>query len=84
MHAIGFHHEHCRPDRDEYLIVIANINDINFRKRGMDVVCFGPYDPESIMHYRLGEYLQARENTEGAMVTGSYDSFLLFHTFDFA
>ncbi|PKC56091.1 zincin [Rhizophagus irregularis] len=61
MHALGFYHEHCRPDRDNYLTVIAKENDRDFGKVcEMDVVCFGPYDPESIMHYPLGCYSEGR------------------------
>ncbi|UZO18208.1 uncharacterized protein OCT59_009528 [Rhizophagus irregularis] len=48
-------------DRDKYLTVIAKENYTDFGKVcEMDVVCFGPYDPESIMHYSLGCYPQGR------------------------
>ncbi|PKC56452.1 hypothetical protein RhiirA1_429097 [Rhizophagus irregularis] len=61
MHALGSYHERCRPDRDKYLTVIAKENYTDFGKVcEMDVVCFGPYDPESIMHYSLGCYPQGR------------------------
>ncbi|CAB5208265.1 unnamed protein product [Rhizophagus irregularis] len=76
MHALGFYHEHCRPDRDNYLTVIAKENDRDFGKVcEMDVVCFGPYDPESIMHYPLGCYsegrhIQAKPGTERTNVMG--------------
>ncbi|CAB4383415.1 unnamed protein product [Rhizophagus irregularis] len=59
MHAFGFYHEHCRPDRDKYLTVIAKENDRDFGKVcEMDVVYFGPYDPESTMYYFPGCYPQ--------------------------
>ena len=54
MHALGFYHEHCRPDRDKYLTVIAKENDRDFGKVcEMDVVYFGLYDLESIMYYLI-------------------------------
>ncbi|PKK69819.1 hypothetical protein RhiirC2_850413 [Rhizophagus irregularis] len=55
MHAIGFYHEHCRPDRDQYVIVDKEkIDNINYEKlRKSDVRWFGLYDKESIMHYHL-------------------------------
>ncbi|CAB4383441.1 unnamed protein product [Rhizophagus irregularis] len=76
MHALGFYHEHCRPDRDKYLSVIAKENDTDFGKVcEMDVVCFGPYDPESIMHYSPGCYpqgqcIQAKPGTKRTNVMG--------------
>ncbi|PKB98178.1 hypothetical protein RhiirA5_465513 [Rhizophagus irregularis] len=55
----GFYHEHCRLDRDKYLTVIAKENDRDFGKVcEMDVVYFGPYDPESTMYYFPGCYPQ--------------------------
>ncbi|CAB4434792.1 unnamed protein product [Rhizophagus irregularis] len=70
MHAFGFYHEHCRPDRDKYLTVIAKENNRDFGKVcEMDVVYFGPYDPESTMYYFPGCYpqgqcIQAKPGTE--------------------
>jgi hypothetical protein len=58
MHALGFYHEHTRPDRDDYVNVIeGNIRsgkDHNFAKRASsDVDDRGsPYDYGSVMHYR--------------------------------
>ncbi|XP_022240922.1 low choriolytic enzyme-like [Limulus polyphemus] len=57
MHAIGFEHEHNRPDRNEYVIVIwENILPSNYFQ--FDIVyafefdTFGePYDYKSVMHY---------------------------------
>ena len=59
-HAIGFHHEHSRPDRDEYVQIITdNINRIDPRLQSeyalLDssrVKSLGVgYDYNSIMHY---------------------------------
>lgn len=59
-HAIGFYHEHSRPDRDEYVeIIYSNIDmlDPTFRKdyrllNPSEVNSLGVgYDYNSIMHY---------------------------------
>ncbi|XP_055345375.1 astacin-like metalloendopeptidase [Paramacrobiotus metropolitanus] len=56
LHALGFLHEHSRPDRDDYVTVNASnivpgIDPRNWVKlREMET--FGlPYDLESVMHY---------------------------------
>ncbi|XP_076349511.1 astacin-like isoform X2 [Tachypleus tridentatus] len=57
IHAIGFEHEHNRPDRNEYIIIKwENILPSNFYQ--FDIVyafefdTFGePYDYKSVMHY---------------------------------
>lgn len=69
MHAIGFYHEHCRPDRDQYVIVDKEkIDNINYEKlRTSDVRMFGPYDKKSIMHYHL--YLKSGEVDSGIGMT---------------
>jgi len=56
-HALGFHHEQSRPDRDQYVeIVWDNINSDNkhnFRKYSHSSIdsLGSPYDYGSIMHY---------------------------------
>lgn len=57
-HAIGFWHEHTRPDRDSYVrIMLHNVlsgKEHNFMKRShSEVDSHGySYDYGSIMHYR--------------------------------
>uniref|UniRef100_A0A915AA19 Metalloendopeptidase n=1 Tax=Parascaris univalens TaxID=6257 RepID=A0A915AA19_PARUN len=57
MHALGFEHEHQRPDRDAYIRVqYSNVvpgQIANFEKLGMNEVdLYGhAYDYHSIMHY---------------------------------
>ncbi|XP_031624943.1 dorsal-ventral patterning tolloid-like protein 1 [Contarinia nasturtii] len=64
-HALGFHHEHQRPDRDDYVdILTENIiddpdskNDLIDKYSTNDVNSLGePYDYESIMHYEQHAY----------------------------
>jgi len=56
-HALGFHHEQTRPDRDEYVRIheqnITPRNRFNFKKYNWQMInAYGvPYDYESIMHY---------------------------------
>lgn len=56
-HVLGFHHEHSRPDRDNYVdILYENVQGDqieNFFKRPYAAVNLYhvPYDYESIMHY---------------------------------
>ncbi|XP_065570783.1 zinc metalloproteinase nas-7-like [Artemia franciscana] len=57
MHAIGFHHEHARWDRDEYVRILEENTDPdyvhNFEKFNKTYITgFGlPYDWSSVMHY---------------------------------
>ena len=56
-HALGFHHEQARPDRDDYVTIhYDNINPsnyVNFMKyNSIDVASHDiPYDYNSVMHY---------------------------------
>ena len=56
-HAVGFHHEQNRPDRDDYVEILEeNIPPevaYNFKKYSVEAVdTFGvPYDFNSVMHY---------------------------------
>ncbi|XP_077991280.1 astacin-like metalloendopeptidase [Glandiceps talaboti] len=57
MHALGFHHEQSRTDRDNYVYILwQNIQDAmesNFEKYGTDYIqdLGASYDYFSIMHY---------------------------------
>lgn len=57
FHALGFYHEHNRPDRDRHIEVnwdnIAEGSEKNFVKREMNTVELLdlPYDIDSVMHY---------------------------------
>ena len=61
-HAIGFWHEHTRPDRDDYVRILwENINENftdNFKvQERSEIDSLGvPYDLGSIMHYPLNAY----------------------------
>jgi len=55
LHALGFWHEHSRPDRDDYIQINTNYIkpgfDNNFAKATMVNSLGSPYDYSSIMHY---------------------------------
>ncbi|UJR07810.1 hypothetical protein I4U23_012093 [Adineta vaga] len=76
MHALGFHHEQTRPDRDQYIeILYDNMNpnktynyDINPSAKHQTIT---PYDFESIMHY---SYLAATINGLPTMTPISNDA----------
>ncbi|PKK61792.1 hypothetical protein RhiirC2_760322 [Rhizophagus irregularis] len=55
MHVLGFYHEHYHHNRDIFLKVRSG--NKNYQKQlESDTVCYGPYDPESIRHYSLGNW----------------------------
>jgi len=76
MHALGFHHEHSRPDRDTYVTVlyqnVAESEKHNFDIRN-DVDSLGTaYDYKSVMHYSEyelsnvgGQTIDAKGNAVG-------------------
>ena len=68
-HAIGFYHEHTRPDRDEFVDVIYdNIRDgaeNQFYKNqpGQTNTLGLEYDLQSIMHYRRNKFSKNGSDT---------------------
>ncbi|CAM9783024.1 unnamed protein product, partial [Lampetra fluviatilis] len=68
MHVLGFHHEHCRSDRDDHVLVLSHnlrpgetFNELGQFKR-LECSGFGedlPYDYLSIMHY--GRYASSSD-----------------------
>lgn len=74
IHALGFHHEQCRPDRDDYVnIHWENIDggmSGNFDRLGTDQwSTFGvPYNQRSIMHYGSHDFSNNGQPTITAKV----------------
>lgn len=57
MHALGFMHEHVRPDRNDCVCVAASFqDDINYRI-APDGYAIGEYDFDSIMHYPTSQWM---------------------------
>ncbi|XP_021922076.1 low choriolytic enzyme-like isoform X2 [Zootermopsis nevadensis] len=57
LHALGFWHEHTRPDRDRFISIfwdnIISGRELNFRARShYEPHEWLPYDYHSVMHYR--------------------------------
>ncbi|XP_060918051.1 high choriolytic enzyme 1-like [Labrus mixtus] len=54
LHALGFHHEHMRSDRDRYVWInwenIPAVSAHNFHKKDTNNLNM-PYDYSSVMHY---------------------------------
>lgn len=67
LHAVGLFHEQSRPDRDAYVVVDNDCIDwsvwewensqVQYEIKG-DSLGLGPYDYNSIMHYRTGAFCQ--------------------------
>ncbi|XP_078733637.1 uncharacterized protein LOC144948080 [Lampetra fluviatilis] len=58
MHALGFHHEHCRSDRDAYINVLSdNVKpewvDAIVKKTSHEHNLTTPYDYSSVTHYGI-------------------------------
>ncbi|KAG7167112.1 zinc metalloproteinase nas-4-like [Homarus americanus] len=76
-HALGFHHEQSRTDRDDYVTImwdnIESGHEHNFNKYSADVVSgFGEnYDYGSVMHYSAHAF---SENGEKTIVTKDPDA----------
>jgi hypothetical protein len=69
-HALGFHHEHVRCDRDSFVKVSGHIKlertgDFFPKKCSSDVIMIGTYDFSSVMHYNTAA--NATTNGEPAL-----------------
>uniref|UniRef100_A0A8C6TWB0 Metalloendopeptidase n=1 Tax=Neogobius melanostomus TaxID=47308 RepID=A0A8C6TWB0_9GOBI len=66
MHALGFHHEHNRSDRDQYVQIhmdrIMQSFKHNFEKKDSDNMGT-PYDYSSIMHYSRNGFGEKQAET---------------------
>ena len=60
MHNLGFMHEHQRQDRDLFVKSTLKNSDFVIMDK---IYAIGPYDPESIMHYKLDTDLQVSDNS---------------------
>ncbi|KAG8223194.1 hypothetical protein J437_LFUL000360 [Ladona fulva] len=62
LHALGFWHEHTRPDRDQNIDIIWDKilpgREVNFFARSPEEVQYEalPYDYKSVMHYRSAAF----------------------------
>jgi hypothetical protein len=72
-HAAGLFHEHQRPDRDDYVVVVGGDETNYGRKDSDDVMLVTPYDYLSIMHYPNNANLSAPSRyTPGQRLRLSY------------
>ncbi|XP_077491785.1 zinc metalloproteinase nas-6-like [Amblyomma americanum] len=72
LHAVGFHHEHTRPDRDDYItIMLENVRpeyEAQFQKRRLpDDPVASPFDISSVMEY--GSDAFARSKSKPTILT---------------
>jgi len=76
MHALGFWHEHSRPDRNKHIEIywenIDPVNEINFEKfDNFEVDTLGvQYDFKSILHY--GNYAFSKNNRRTLQAIGDH------------
>nr|WP_199075249.1 M12 family metallopeptidase [Pedobacter sp. ASV19] len=67
MHSLGFFHEQCRPDRDNYVIVHMDQIPNNDLKSQYNISPFsqsvGPFDFDSIMLYASNPYMTKIDGT---------------------
>ncbi|CAD8176150.1 unnamed protein product [Paramecium octaurelia] len=64
MHILGFAHEQCRQDRDQYVSVQFSEKDSKKLKHQYEKIqglMLGEYDPDSIMHYRLNKNMTSKD-----------------------
>lgn len=82
-HAVGFFHEHTRPDRDSYVQInyqnIINGMEYNFQQKSIsDSTGRGNYDYYSIMHYPANAFTKNGYNTITPLVSGVDTSYMGF------
>ncbi|XP_074648313.1 MAM domain-containing protein 2-like isoform X3 [Tubulanus polymorphus] len=81
LHALGFEHEHQRPDRDRHIIVnwryVKTGSNTNFEKLSAAKIDMmgAPYDYHSIMHYRALDGSKDNKHATIQRKDGSADSF---------
>jgi len=85
MHALGFHHEQSRPDRDNYVTInlnnIAEDNHSQFAKKKKSQIDYmgSPYDYKSVMHYSSYAFSINRKPTivdlQGKVIPTQRDGF---------
>ncbi|XP_054718640.1 astacin-like metalloprotease toxin 5 [Uloborus diversus] len=73
VHAIGFQHEHQRPDRDDFITIkwenVRPGHERNFDKlKKKDFLIDGPYDYSSVMHYSSVSFSKDKANGLKTMV----------------
>lgn len=75
-HALGWHHEHQRPNRDIY-IQINSENIIPTEKHNFEILngnrINGPYDFDSIMHYGVRDFSSNGNQTIEALPAYSHE-----------
>ena len=71
MHAIGFYHEHNRPDRDNYITVVAD-NVMEGKENNFDVIPVDQWKDQGIV----------RHNSDSMIMTHPYDSYINYGTRD--
>jgi hypothetical protein len=73
LHAVGFYHEHARPDRDQHVTVMWD-DILEGQKSNFEVqetaITFGSYDFRSIMHYQATSHSRTGRPTLVPKVPG--------------
>ncbi|XP_046445851.1 hatching enzyme 1.2-like [Daphnia pulex] len=75
MHRVGFHHEHTRPDRDNYINIIWSNIDPSLQSQyyaANDSSLILSYDYGSVMHYGLSNSMTTKKNVKRALIGQRY------------